>query len=118
MPNHASPPSISNHPCNNQVCTHPPPKQLDHTTPRTRGVSNPPRCPPEQRHRPVATALEPGEHHDAQQVAEVQALCRGVEAAVDEEALLPGHICQVSAGHLLDQAARLEHLHDVGQLLV
>lgn len=61
----------------------------------------------------VAAALEPGEDNEAEEVAEVEALGGGVEAAVDFDGAGGNGVVKVGAREGLEEAALLEDFDDV-----
>ena len=82
---------------------------------RTRRVAHAAGGAAQQGHGHVAAALEPCEHKDAQQVAEVQAFCCGVKPAVRQQLLLGAEGPQVGGCEVLQQPPRAQHRHHVLQ---
>lgn len=82
----------------------------------TRGVPDAPRRAAHERHGLVAAALKPGQHHEAEQVAEVERLGGGVESAVHAERAGRGSRREGvrAACHVSQQAARAQHAEQAG----
>jgi len=79
-----------------------------------RGVADAARGATDERDGGVAASAEPGERDQAEEVAEMQALGGGVEAAVNLE--LPGPRCgERLRGGGLDEPSLHEHVHDAGR---
>ena len=69
----------------------------------------------EQHDRPVAGGLEPAQHHDLHQAADVQAVGGAVEADIGAQAPLRGQRVQRRlVGALMDEAALRQHAHEIG----
>ena len=67
----------------------------------TRRVSHSACCPAQQSNRPVATALEPLEDQDAQQVSQMQAISSRIKATIKGEGLLCCCIFKRIIGNIL-----------------
>ena len=67
----------------------------------------------EERDCAVATALEPGEDDDAEEVAEVDGVGGRVKPDVNGEGLGGGHAAEVVGGHILDELTLAEDVEDV-----
>lgn len=79
-----------------------------------RGVADAARGATDERDGGVATPAEPGERDEAEEVAEMQALGGGVEAAVNLE--VPGtRFGERLRGGGLDEPSLHEHVHDAGR---
>ena len=79
------------------------------------GVADLGRPPAEQHDRPVAGLLEPAQHHDLHEAADMQAVGRAVEADVGGDAPLRGERVEPACvGALVDVAALVEHAHEIG----
>ena len=79
-----------------------------------RGIADLAGAAADQRDRPLPGPLQPAQQHDADQVADVQAVGGAVEADVGGEPAVGGErVDRLEVGRLVDEAARGQLAHEI-----